>query len=58
MAGIFNADRIFELSNLNFPALFKFVSSSLASVRNSDPNTGNTVDVEAPEDLHKITMTF
>ncbi|HBN84986.1 MAG TPA: hypothetical protein DDZ89_14215, partial [Clostridiales bacterium] len=28
MASIFNPERIFELANLNFPALFKFVSSS------------------------------
>jgi uncharacterized protein YegL len=58
MTTIFDPERIFELKNLNFPALFKFVSSSLASVRNSDPNAGNSVAVDAPSDLHKITMTF
>ena len=58
MANIFNHERIFELKNLNFPALFKFVSSSLASVRNSDPNAGNSVAVDAPGDLHKITVSF
>jgi uncharacterized protein YegL len=58
MASIYNNERIFELNNLNFPALFKFVSSSLASVRNSDPNAGSTVTVDAPKDLHKITMSY
>jgi uncharacterized protein YegL len=58
MVSIFNSERIFELKNLNFPVLFKFVSSSLVSVRNSDPNAGNSVAVDAPGDLHKITMTF
>lgn len=56
MASIFNTERIFELDNLNFPALFKFVSSSLATVRNSDPNGRRTADVEAPGELHKITI--
>lgn len=58
MASIFNAERIFELENLNFPALFKFVSSSLATVRNSDPNGGRSVEVEAPSDLHTIKVAF
>jgi len=51
MASIFNTERIFELENLDFPGLFKFVSSSLATVRNSDPNSGNSVEVEAPHTL-------
>lgn len=58
MASIFNPERIFELENLNFPALFKFVSSSLATVRNSDPNGGRSVAVEAPKDLHTINIAF
>lgn len=58
MASIFNAERIFELENLNFPALFKFVSSSLATVRNSDPNGGRSVAVEAPSDLHTLNIAF
>ena len=58
MASIFNTERIFELDNLNFPALFKFVSSSLATVRNSDPNGGRAVAVEAPSDLHTINIAF
>ena len=58
MASIFNPERIFELDNLNFPALFKFVSSSLATVRNSDPNGGRSVAVEAPGDLHTINVAF
>ena len=58
MASIFNTERIFELDNLNFPALFKFVSCSLATVRNSDPNGGRTVAVEAPSDLHTINIAF
>lgn len=58
MASIFNTERMFELENLNFPALFKFVSSSLATVRNSDPNSGRTVAVEAPSDLHTINIAF
>ena len=51
MANIFNTERIFELTNLDFPGLFKFVSSSLTTVRNSDPNAGNQVDVPAPSTL-------
>lgn len=58
MASIYNIERIFELRNLNFPDLFRFVSSSLASVRNSDPNAGDSVEVVAPTDLHKIKMSF
>lgn len=58
MAGIFNPERIFELKNLNFPALFKFVSNSLTTVRNSDPNGGRSVAVDAPADLHKISIAF
>lgn len=58
MASIFNTERLYELDNLNFPALFKFVSSSLATVRNSDPNGGRTVAVEAPSDLHTINIAF
>nr|WP_142410910.1 MULTISPECIES: VWA domain-containing protein [unclassified Clostridium] len=58
MASIFNTERIFELENLNFPALFKFVSSSLATVRNSDPNGGRTMAIEAPSDLHTINIAF
>ncbi len=58
MAGIFQQERIFELANLNFPALFEFVSSSLATVRNSDPSGGRTVAVDAPKDLHTINMSF
>lgn len=58
MLTIFNKDRIFELENLNFPALFKFVSSSLSTVRNSDPSGGRSVAVEAPKDLHTISIAF
>lgn len=58
MASIFNPDRIFELKNLNFPALFKFLSNSLVMVRNNDPTAGNTATVYAPTDLHKINITF
>lgn len=56
MVEIFNPNRVFELKNLNFPALFEFVSNSLGAVRESDPNGGGMVDVEAPKDLHLITM--
>jgi uncharacterized protein YegL len=55
MATIFNSERIFELDNLDFPGLFKFVSSSLTVIRNSDPNGGNQIDVPAPKTLR---MTF
>ena len=58
ITSIFNTERIFELENLNFPALFKFVSSSLATVRNSDPNGGRSVAVPAPSDLHTLNMAF
>lgn len=58
MANIFNTERIFELGNLNFPALFKFVSNSLATVRNSDSSGGGTVAVDAPGDLHPINIAF
>ncbi len=58
MASIFNPERIYELDNLNFPALFKFVSSSLSTVRNSDPSGGRSVAVEAPSDLHTINIAF
>jgi uncharacterized protein YegL len=58
VASIFNPERIFELDNLNFPALFKFVSSSLTTVRNSDPSGGRSVEVEAPKDLHTLRIAF
>ena len=51
MASIFNIERIFELRNLDFPGLFKFVSSSLTTVRNSDPSGGNQVEVASPDTL-------
>jgi len=51
MASIFNTERIFELKNLDFPGLFKFVSSSLTTVRNSDPSGGNQVEVVSPNTL-------
>ncbi|MCL2690941.1 MAG: VWA domain-containing protein [Candidatus Bathyarchaeota archaeon] len=55
MANVFDTARIFELANLDFPGLFKFVSNSLDTVRNSDPTAGNQVDVAAPSTL---TMAF
>lgn len=58
IATIFNPDRIFELKNLNFPALFEFISSSLTTIRNSDPNAGDTVAIDAPSDLHKINISY
>lgn len=58
MLKIFDSKRIFELDNLNFPALFEFVSSSLATVRNSDQNSSGSVAVQAPSDLHTINMAF
>ena len=51
MASIFDTSRIFELTGLDFPGLFKFVSSSLTTIRNSDPSAGNQIDVEAPKTL-------
>ena len=51
MKEIFNAERIYELDNCDFTSLFQFVSSSLAAVRNSDPDGGRTIDVEAPHTL-------
>ncbi|MDR0318873.1 MAG: VWA domain-containing protein [Nitrososphaerota archaeon] len=51
MANIFDTARVFELANLDFPGLFKFVSNSLDTVRNSDPVAGNQVDVAAPSTL-------
>lgn len=51
MATIFDRERLFELENLDFPSLFKFVSSSLATVRNSDSSGSRTVEVEAPRTL-------
>jgi uncharacterized protein YegL len=51
MATIFDKSRIFALNNLDFPGLFKFVSSSLVAVRNSDEATGGVVDVPAPSTL-------
>lgn len=56
MAGIFDTARIFELDHLNFSALFKFVSNSLVAVRNSDPNGSAAMEVEAPKDLHSLTV--
>lgn len=52
MANIFNTERIFELDNLNFPALFEFLSNSLATVRNSDSNGSRVLSLPAPRDLH------
>jgi uncharacterized protein YegL len=51
MASVFNKERIFELKNLDFPSLFKFVSSSLAAARNSGEASGGSVNVEAPSTL-------
>ena len=56
MASIFNTERIFELENLNFPALFKFAFNSFVTVRNSVYDGCNVV-VEAPGDLHKMAKT-
>ena len=60
VATIFDHERIFKLENLNFPALFKFLSNSLAVVRNSDggDTAGGSVKVDAPGDLHKITLSI
>ncbi|HEX2949844.1 MAG TPA: hypothetical protein VHV83_09810, partial [Armatimonadota bacterium] len=58
MGMIFDHSRIFELRNLNFPSLFKFVSSSLAVVRNSGEASGGTVKVDAPADLQKVEISF
>jgi uncharacterized protein YegL len=51
MASVFNKERIFELKDLDFPSLFKFVSSSLAAARNSGEASGGSVNVEAPSTL-------
>ena len=51
MASIFEQSRIFELKNLDFPALFEFVSNSLGAIRESDPNCGREIDVPAPSTL-------
>ncbi|MDR3343162.1 MAG: VWA domain-containing protein [Treponema sp.] len=51
MATIFNKERIFELKNLDYPSLFKFVSSSLAAARNSGETSGGAVAQEAPSTL-------
>ena len=53
MCKIFNSKRIFELSGLNFIALFEFVSSSLTQIRNSGDGSAN---VAAPKDVHVISM--
>ena len=53
MCGVFNPKRIFELSGLNFTALFEFVSSSLTQIRNSGDGSAN---VAAPKDLNMISM--
>ena len=55
MKEIFNPERIFELENCDFTSLFRFVSSSLASVRNSDPDGGREIVVDAP---HTLKMAF
>ena len=54
MSKIFN--RIFELDNLNFPALFDFLSNSLPALRNSNPNGTISISVEADKDLRVINM--
>lgn len=51
MAQIFDITRIFELTDLDFTALFQFVSNSLGAIRNSDPAAGNTIDAPAPNNL-------
>lgn len=57
ITNIFNSNRIFELDNLNFPALFEFFSGSLSVVRNSDAN-GSSVEVEVSKDIHKISLEY
>jgi uncharacterized protein YegL len=55
MRQIFAPERIFELEDCDFPALFEFVSNSLAAVRNSNEANGGTIDVDAPT---KLKMAF
>ena len=45
MLKIFDPNRIWELENLNFPALFKYVFSNFATVN-------GLVNIEVPKDLH------
>lgn len=47
MLKIFDPNRILELENLNFPALFKYVFSILATVN-------GLVKIEVPKDLHTL----
>ena len=51
MSQIFEKERIFELTDLNFTSLFQFVSNSLGAIRNSDPSAGNSIDAPAPNNL-------
>lgn len=51
MATIFDSERLYELSKQDFTGLFKFLSNSLTTIRDSDPNAGNQVDVTAPNTL-------
>jgi len=51
MSQIFDKERLFELTGLDFTGLFKFLSNSLAAVRNSGQRGGGSVDVQAPGSL-------
>lgn len=57
MQSIFNQTRLFELKNLNFAALFEFLSNSLAEVQKSNETQG-TISVSAPSDLHPVQISF
>jgi uncharacterized protein YegL len=56
MASIFNQDRLFELMNLDFTSLFKFVSSSLAQTRNSDTSAAKSINVDVPPTLKTLNI--
>lgn len=57
MQSIFTGAHLFELKNLNFTALFEFLSNSLAAVPKSNEASG-TMAVLAPSDLQPIQISF
>jgi uncharacterized protein YegL len=56
MVSIFDQERLFELMNLDFTSLFKFVSSSLAQTRNSDTSAAKSINVEVPPTLKSLNI--
>ena len=58
MQSIFVPERMYELDNLDFPSLFKFVSNSLTTIQNSDAAGERKVQIEMAPTIHKAEVYF